>query len=885
MSSHTSDENKSSSMTSESENIMMRKKFKEFTYPSMPQKNPELRNIYQRIKNEISTNLFEIKFRNNNFRFTLFNITILPEIAEDNYPLIRLLHSKIDIYLPECFKLKIWAGKNMYAIMEGKEGEKYEIFEVKVDENNIQYKLKFEKIKEISFKKAEDFNGKNQKNKSIIENIFRNILMKNPKVIKFHDRTIFEIDPDNIIHIQNKQNFYSGYITSANITESGLYMLVNNINKLITGKTVLKKMIEIRNKLKEQNMQDKEIYREIKEYFKYHRTVLTTYGSLRTYKILDIDFDKNPSNTNINYKDMSGLKRTISLINYYKLQYQLDIKEKNQPLIIAENKALNGKKLLTNDKNSQNQNYDIYLIPELVYITGLEETNIGSRHRNIISSGIRNPNDKMKKIKSIYNLINSNNSKIITNKKKEKVSLKSPKELSEQWGINLGCNLTFQGNFIPQPHLYFKGNEGSKEIIPENGRYRSGNPYKSFTITNTNIFFVYDKYDGKINHRKLFIDLMYIFKEKMFHFSNDFNPNEVKEYVIENSYNWENIKRSLPKFGNDERKLGIIFTSSRLERFYNQLKSYFVKQLKITTQHIITRKITDGKKAKSIMYNIVDQINIKLGGENFYIDFKKENIIKSGQVFLIIGLDSKRSNGFITFSMTSSKNFKLNVSFTQEYTCEDKILPKNLTLMKMFREAIEQIDKFAPHCPDFIIIYRQGGNDVQNKWLAVNEVDNFKEVINEYRKKNKDEAPSNNYTNTKLYYICCNLKSDLKFFETNNNINNPNYQNPKSGLVVDEKVTQSNKFEFYLQPQYVNQGSATPCHYQVMYYDKSENEENELKLENLEKLSFYLSYYYWTWGGAIRVPYSLKMSTTAMDFFRKIYDDMDYYFFEEMVYM
>ena len=97
------------------------------------------------------------------------------------------------------------------------------------------------------------------------------------------------------------------------------------------------------------------------------------------------------------------------------------------------------------------------------------------------------------------------------------------------------------------------------------------------------------------------------------------------------------------------------------------------------------------------------------------------------------------------------------------------------------------------------------------------------------------------------------------------------YQNPTSGLVVDEKVTQSNKFEFYLQPQYVNQGTATPCHYQVMYYDKSENEENDLKIEKLEKLSFYLSYYYWTWSGAIRVPSLLKMSTTAMDFYRKVY--------------
>ena len=198
----------------------------------------------------------------------------------------------------------------------------------------------------------------------------------------------------------------------------------------------------------------------------------------------------------------------------------------------------------------------------------------------------------------------------------------------------------------------------------------------------------------------------------------------------------------------------------------------------------------------------------------------------------------------------------------------------------MFREAIEQLIKHSPHCPDYIIIYRQGGNDVQNKRLTISELSSFLDVLKEYRLKNKNENEFHNFKQTKLYYICCSLKSDLKFFETkiDNKNNTIDYKNPTSGLVVDEKVTQSNKYEFYLQPQYVNQGTATPCHYQVMYYDKSPNEENDLKVEILEKLTFYLSFYYWTWSGAIRVPSLLKMSTTAMDFYRKVYGDEPCFF-------
>ncbi len=187
----------------------------------------------------------------------------------------------------------------------------------------------------------------------------------------------------------------------------------------------------------------------------------------------------------------------------------------------------------------------------------------------------------------------------------------------------------------------------------------------------------------------------------------------------------------------------------------------------------------------------------------------------------------------------------------------------------------------SPHCPDYIIIYRQGGNEFRNKILTINELGNFQEVINEYRTKRKNQDISQNFQNTKIYYICCNLKSDLKFFETKQN---NSYSNPNSGLVVDEKVTQSSKFEFFLQPQFVNQGTATPSHYQVMYYDKSNNDEDNLKIEILEKLSFYLTFYYWTWAGAIRVPSFLKMSSTALDFYRKIYN-VDSCFFDKPMFI
>ena len=70
-------------------------------------------------------------------------------------------------------------------------------------------------------------------------------------------------------------------------------------------------------------------------------------------------------------------------------------------------------------------------MPELVYLTGIEEENKNERHRNTVPNRIKDPNEKMKKIKGIFNLLNSENPKEIKNKRGDKIKLKSPKELSK----------------------------------------------------------------------------------------------------------------------------------------------------------------------------------------------------------------------------------------------------------------------------------------------------------------------------------------------------------------------------------------------------------------------------------------------------------------------
>ena len=276
-----------------------------------------------------------------------------------------------------------------------------------------------------------------------------------------------------------------------------------------------------------------------------------------------------------------------------------------------------------------------------------------------------------------------------------------------------------------------------------------------------------------------------------------------------------------------------------------------------------------------IKNNIINQVNAKMGGINFNIDLYNAKFNKNNFIFLIIGLTSKTNQGKIIYSMTSSTNKYLNEIKTQikEIIYNNK---KN-ALKEMFNNTLKYFEeKNNKISPDYIIIYREGGNEYKNKCITIDEVNIFTDKMKELKSNNL-------YLNTKLYFICANLKAELKFYHIKEK---HVFGNPQSGIIVDEDVVQKDRYEFYLQSQLVSQGTANPILFQVMYYEKNENNPNEdLSQDNLEKLTFYLSFYYWTLEGAVRIPALLKMAITALDFCIKCNIINDISFFEKPIYI
>ena len=820
------------------------------TYAKAPPKNNLLRKDDSIIS--LTSNLMKLTLKDPLQKVYIYSIEIMPELAKDNYTLQKKIYKLIEQKLSPYFNKFTFAGLNLFGSTRDPKDE------IIIEENveKTDYKITFKKVGALNFSEITTKQGMDQKKKNFIEKLIKDILLSSKDRVRFGtDRMVLSMDKDNVMKGNDGSTIYKGFFTSAQITENGLYLLVLNMNKYTSGKTMYEKIYQIMEEGRHHNRSQDEIKQKIEDYIDEHRTVLTIYGSIRAYRIESIDFEKNPMNTSFNIKTQEGMK-TVTIYNYYQQQYKQNIKHKDQPLLIAERKVKDNK-LLKNEED-KNKNEDlIYLVPELVLITGIEnEAGSKSRRQDIISKTKTNPNQRMNEINKIHDLMNDDTPKQFK-KNGELISTKSSKQLADEWGINLGENLSLEGRVLNQPKLIFNN---KRLVTPKNGLFRTESAYDGVTITRDNFMYIYNRKD-RADFRSIINNLFN--KAKIKDIRINVRPDELYSYGFNRAYNWEDIKHELKKINfNPKLRMVMVFLDNNLEHYYNQLKEYLTNVIKVNSQFSQTRRLTDPKRAGSIMFNIVEQINIKMGGINFYID--TSNLIND-KVYLIIGLESKKvGKDSIDYVLTFAYNQRLSRTQTIPRTCKNNAEEISKNLNELLDEAIKGLHFLghAPHPPEYIIIYRQGGNHLQNVKTSQIEIPIFLGNINQ----RKEKIESFRRHNTKLIYICCNLKGDLKFFEESKN----GYSNPPSGLCIDERIVESGKYEFYLQPQYVNQGTATPCHYEVLYQDMDEkNQENNMSIEELENLSFQLSFYYWTWSGAVRVPGVLRLSTTAIDYYSR----------------
>ena len=511
----------------------------------------------------------------------------------------------------------------------------------------------------------------------------------------------------------------------------------------------------------------------------------------KNFVIDDILFDRNP-----NIQDFMYDGKKVVLKDYYEKKYKIKIKNLNQPLLVV-------KKV-----DSTQKEINLYFVPELCNLAGLDDEFIKDRDfmKQLANFTKLTPKDRITKTNEFL--------KLLVNNEKKKPDQLSAKEKSELYGIEVTA--------LDQHHKAYN----IKDTILEGAGHSKIALNKPFKVISKKDMTKWICLYRKSNYN----DADYLFKS-LSKASQGYGlvisePEWVEMGDRDDAPTWVN---TADDYMNGNQYKFALFLLDRNDRIYRNIKIHSLCRQGYVSQVVKVASLK--KNALSVCSKILLQINAKLSGVSYIAKF--DNDVKDRKL-MIIGVDSSHIKGKRTgVAMVATINPSFTNFYNKEHIIEEKTKEQFVFSISSFiEEAIAKYNEFNKHLPGGIIIYRQGVSFQQKEFLE-KEVQNIQKVCD----KNKI-----------LYeYILVNTKTTYKFFE----YQKEGYVNPEGGLLVLNGVTNRNLFEFYIQPQKVTGGSATPSCFTVAY-------GNLNFPEIIPKLTFDLCHLYSNWQGPVRVPHVLK---------------------------
>ena len=786
--------------------------------------NPHLSNLKYIERNvSLYSNLYKIIITENK---DLYEYALDFKINDGSEHLVstkmkRKIMNKNHEEITKEYGIYILAGDAFYSMKKVDE-----IKEKIIQVNNVNYSVMIKPTKEIiSLKTDMNYmmdkykNGGEKEIKTIFEIMIKEILRHNPS-LKYVMKLFGNKDKEKTL--KGKEDYNSikimpGFITRVMVLENGFYLNVDIKSKIISEFNCLQLIDSFVSDKKKIKREEKN---EINDWF-YDKIIETSHTNQR-FKIEKVDFDKKANNTDIKIGE-----QTKKFYQYYKDCFNIDI-DKSSPLLVIKQK---GKKEFNNQ---------LLYPPEVCHIVGLNDDMVKDQVllKKVYEKTKLTPNNKIENINDILSILNEKKPIVkVKNVNDENITktLKSSYEKKIEFGIDIidAKKENFEGLIMESPYLLGKNNNKIK------------NPFQPFKVIypkEINFILFYHKYHEQ--EKKKFFELVkqaskgygLIIGKMDYRYLNNEDPEvwkkEIKQYAYNSKYNIVLIL--LDDYLN---KIGL----------YDELKYFSQENEGIISQFILTNSFTR-KNGMSVVSNILIQINTKIGGISYVIDFDKN--IKDKHL-MIIGINSSKliidKVPYLSISYCAS----LNDDFT-EYTNKKEILNEeenrnnSLSIGVFLYEALIEYFKKNKKFPGGVIIYRQGISEGKES-VIMGEIEQINDIL----------TGNSPYETIKgliipYYYILVNKRSTIKFFESSpDSDENDYYENPENGLLVIRKAVRDEIFEFYIQPQKVNSGTATPTNYRVMYGTMNNH-------DILPKLSFDLCYLYSNWRGPVRIPAPLK---------------------------
>ncbi|GAA6087858.1 piwi-like protein 1 isoform X1 [Tachysurus ichikawai] len=614
--------------------------------------------------------------------------------------------------------------------------------------------------------------------------IFRRIL----KILNMQQIGRHYYNPDDPLNIpQHRLTIWPGFVTNILQYESSIMLCLDVSHKVLRSETVLDFMCSLRQQCGDQRFVDvctKELVGVV---------VLTKYNN-KTYRVDDIAWDHTPNNT------FKKGDTDISFKDYYMKQYNLQITDENQVLLVSHVKRMG--------PSGAPPPGPALLVPEFCYLTGLTDNmrNDFTIMRDLATHTRLSPEQRENRLNRFVSKINKN---------------ASAQDALGIWGLNFENKmLNLTGRVLPAERIIqgaraYEYNpwvaDWSKEMrgLPLINGIPLGNWLMFFTRRNA--------------------DIAHSLMQTLNKVSGPMGIQMQRPGMIEYDDRQEALLRALQQNVGQQVQIVVVILPTNRKDKYDCVKKYLCVDCPTPSQCVVARTLSKPQALMTIATKIALQMNCKMGGELWSVEIPLKHL-------MIVGIDcyhdtaaGRRSIGALVANLNQGMSRWFSKCVLQSRGQE--IIDG---LKVALQAALKTYLRYNKCLPSRIIVYRDGVGDGMLQSVVNYEVP---QIMQSIKAMGEDYAP-------KLTVVVVKKRIASRFFT----LLDARLSNPPPGTVIDTEVTRPEWYDFFIVSQAVRMGCVSPTHYNVVY------DSSGLKPDHLQRLTYKLCHLYYNWQGIVRVP-------------------------------
>ncbi|XP_037037430.1 protein aubergine-like [Bradysia coprophila] len=605
---------------------------------------------------------------------------------------------------------------------------------------------------------------------------------------------------------QHHLQLWPGYVTTIRQYETDIMLCAEVTNKVMRTDTVHDILL---NCVQNERMNYKSAFKMAVV----GMTVLTVYNN-RTYYIDDVDFNSWPTDT---FPTQRG---DVTFMEYYRNKYRLTIRNTRQPLLVAK---------LDERYRGSGRFENILLVPELCRVTGLTD-DMRNDHRLMSAVAIHTklaPNVRIERLNAFNR------------------RLRSADEFEHNftdWNLVLDKNMVrVVGRQLATEKILF----ADQKITLSNHEANWSREFRDismFTSQHLRNWLVIVP-QCKRREAEDFISVLQRAGNGMRY--------EVRRPTIIAipDDRGQTYSTALDQaFCGDPQLIMCIVLNTNADK-YGLIKKKCCLERAIPSQVIVVKRITpqpgrDRGSQLSVATKVIVQINSKLGGAPWMIEIPISGLMVVGFNVCRDTIDNRTSYGALVASMDMKCSQTYFSAIAPHTTVEE--MYKQLAL-NMGRALICFTERHNS-LPDRIVFYREGVGERRTNSVLEHEVNVIRDKLEKFY---GDDAKRLKFT-----FIIVSKRTTARFFKGG--------VNPTPGTVVDDVVTLPERYDFFLNSQFVRNGTVTPTNYNVIH------DTSGWPPDRLQVLSYKMTHLYYNWSGTLAVPavcqYAHKLAYLVCNF-------------------